>query len=79
MRLRQFIVQSLQFLIDQIPAGKVEMISVLHANAPDIDEFLKLLEPIVPDAEVVVGIIGPVVGVHTGPRVMGIAWIDRPE
>lgn len=71
--------KALQFLIDQIPAGKVEMISVLHANAPDIDEFLKMLEPVVPDAEVVVGRIGPVVGVHTGPRLMGIAWIDRPE
>jgi DegV family protein with EDD domain len=71
--------KALQFLIDQIPAGKVEMISVLHANAPDIDEFLKMLEPVVPDAEVVVGKIGPVVGVHTGPRLMGIAWIDRPE
>jgi DegV family protein with EDD domain len=71
--------KALKFLIDQIPAGKVEMISVLHANAPDIDEFVAMLEPIVPDAEVVVGIIGPVVGVHTGPRVVGIAWIDRPE
>jgi DegV family protein with EDD domain len=71
--------KALRFLIDQIPAGKVEMISVLHANAPDIDEFLKMLEPVVPDAEVVVGKIGPVVGVHTGPRLMGIAWIDRPE
>lgn len=71
--------KALQFLIDQIPAGKVEMISVLHANAPDIDDFLKMLEPVVPDAEVVVGVIGPVVGVHTGPRIMGIAWIDRAE
>ena len=71
--------KALQFLIDQIPAGKVEMISVLHANAPDIDDFLKMLEPVVPDAEVVVGKIGPVVGVHTGPRLMGIAWIDRAE
>jgi DegV family protein with EDD domain len=71
--------KALRFLIDQIPPGKVEMISVLHANAPDIDEFLKMLEPVVPDAEVVVGKIGPVVGVHTGPRLVGIAWIDKPE
>ena len=32
-----------------------------------------------PDAEGTVGTIGPVIGVHTGPRVMGIAWIDRQE
>ena len=61
--------KALRFLVDQIPDGKVEMISVLHAMAPDIDEFLALLEPRSPDAEVVVGTIGPVVGVHTGPRV----------
>jgi fatty acid-binding protein DegV len=38
-----------------------------------------MLEPPVPDAVVRVGAIGPVIGVHTGPRVMGIAWIDRQE
>ncbi len=71
--------KALRFLVDQIPAGKVEIISVLHADAPDIDEFLAMLEPAVPGAEVIVGSIGPVIGVHTGPRVMGIAWIDRQE
>jgi DegV family protein with EDD domain len=71
--------KALRFLIDQIPVGKVEIISVLHANAPDLDEFLAMLEPAVPDAEVTVGTIGPVIGVHTGPRVIGIAWIDRQE
>jgi DegV family protein with EDD domain len=71
--------KALRFLVDQVPAGKVEMISVLHAAAPDLDEFLAMLEPVVPDAEVTVGSIGPVIGVHTGPRVVGIAWIDRQE
>jgi len=71
--------KALRFLVDQVPAGKVETIGVLHANAPDLDEFLALLEPAVPDAEVTVGTIGPVIGVHTGPRVMGIAWIERQE
>jgi len=69
--------KALRFLVDQVPVGNVEMISVLHANAPDVDEFLAMLEPKVPDAEVTVGTIGPVIGVHTGPRVMGIAWIDK--
>jgi DegV family protein with EDD domain len=69
--------KALRFLVDQVPVGNVELISVLHANAPDVDEFLAMLEPKVPDAEVTVGTIGPVIGVHTGPRVMGIAWIDK--
>jgi len=72
--------KALRFLVDQVPAGgKIESLSVLHANAPDLDEFLRMLQPLVPDAEVTVGTIGPVIGVHTGPRVMGIAWIDREE
>jgi fatty acid kinase fatty acid binding subunit len=69
--------KALQFIVDRIPHGKVEMISVLHAGAPDLDAFLSLVQPMVPDAEVVVGMIGPVVGVHTGPRVIGVAWIER--
>ena len=69
--------KALRFIADRIPAGKAESIAVLHANAPDIDEFLSDLQPLVGDAEVVVGIVGPVVGVHTGPRVIGIAWIER--
>jgi fatty acid-binding protein DegV len=72
--------KALRFLVDQVPTGgKIESLSVLHANAPDLDEFLKMLQPLVPDTEVTVGTIGPVIGVHTGPRVMGIAWIDREE
>jgi DegV family protein with EDD domain len=71
--------KALRFLADRIPAGGVEVISVLHGMAPDLDEFLALIEPKIPDAEVVVGTIGPVIGVHTGPRVMGIAYIERTD
>jgi len=71
--------KALKYLIVQIPDGKVEQISVLHAMAPDLDEFMTSLEPKIPDAEVVVGTIGPVVGVHTGPRVIGVAFVQRPD
>ncbi len=71
--------KALRYLVDQIPDGKVEAISVLHAMAPDLDEFLAMMEPKVPDAEVVVGTIGPVIGVHTGPRVIGIAFVERSD
>jgi DegV family protein with EDD domain len=70
--------KALRFIIDRIPEGQVESISVLHALAPEVDEFVGMLAPKVPDAEVVVGTIGPVVGVHTGPRLIGVAWIQRP-
>ena len=35
------------------------------------------LQPKVPGAEIVVGKIGPVVGVHVGPGAMGVTWIER--
>jgi len=70
--------KALQFILDRIPEGRVEAISVLHAMAPDVDEFVERLKPKVPGAEVVVGAIGPVIGVHTGPRVLGVAYIARP-
>ena len=45
--------KALRFLVDQLPDGKVEIDQrVCTRNAPDLDEFLAMLEPIVPDAEV---------------------------
>jgi DegV family protein with EDD domain len=68
--------KALRFIVDRVPERRVERLAVLHAGAPDLDEFLEMLQPRVPDAEIVVGHIGPVIGVHTGPRVLGIAWIE---
>jgi fatty acid-binding protein DegV len=36
-----------------------------------------MVQPKVPDAEFVVGRIGPVVGVHVGPGALGLTWIER--
>lgn len=71
--------KAMQMMIDRVPAGRVEAVSVLHAEAPDVDEFLAMLAPAAEGAEMVVGTIGPVVGVHTGPRVIGVAWIERRD
>jgi DegV family protein with EDD domain len=70
--------KALRFIADRIPTGRLERISVLHAGAPDLDEFVEMVAPAAGGAEVVVGHIGPVVGVHTGPRVVGVAWIEQP-
>src|SRR5262249_43282497 len=69
--------KALRFIVDRIPAGKVESISVLQGRAGDLEQFREMLEPLVPDAEGVVGTIGPVVGGHPGPAVIGVAWIER--
>ena len=40
--------KALRFIIDRVPEHGVEQIAVLHAGAPDVDEFLALLRPRVP-------------------------------
>jgi DegV family protein with EDD domain len=69
--------KALRFIIDRIPEGNVESICVMHSGATDLDEFLDLVRPKVPGAEIVGGHIGPVVGVHVGPRAVGLTWIER--
>lgn len=53
---------------------KVENLSVMHGEAPDIDEFLDLLAERYPRDQIEVGIIGPVIGTHGGPRVIGVGF-----
>ena len=69
--------KALQFILDRIPEGNVESICVLHSAAADLDQFIQLVQPKVPDAEMIVGRIGPVVGVHVGPGALGLTWIER--
>ena len=56
------------------PKGKIEHLAVLHGNAPDLDELLDLLEPIFPRDEIITGVVGPVIGTHAGPRVIGVTF-----
>ena len=69
--------KAMQFTVDKIPEGNVESICVMHSGAADIDEYVEMVRPKVSGAEIVVGRIGPVVGVHVGPRAIGLAWIER--
>jgi DegV family protein with EDD domain len=68
--------KALRHVVDQVKERPVESLFVMHANAPDVDAFVAMFEPIVENAEIVVGEIGPVVGVHTGPGVIGVTWFE---
>ena len=54
--------------------GAVENVSVMHGDAPDVDEFLALLDAVFPRSQIVVGQIGAVIGTHGGPRLMGLTF-----
>jgi DegV family protein with EDD domain len=66
--------KALRHLVEKLQPGRFENVCVLHGDAPDVDEFLDLLAPVVPRDEIVVGQIGPVIGTHAGPRVIGITY-----
>ena len=68
--------KALEVLRDKVAgAGAIEHVSVHHGFAPDLEDMLTLLDPVVPRADIRVGVIGPVIGTHGGPRVMGVTWV----
>jgi DegV family protein with EDD domain len=67
--------KALQWLADKVLAEPtVERLNVVHGQAPDIDQFLELLAPRFGQGDYTVGIIGPVIGAHAGPRVVGVTY-----
>ena len=66
--------KALRLLVDRVKEGPFENLSVLHGNAPDVDELLDLLEPLAARDQIVVGQIGPVIGTNAGPRVIGVTF-----
>jgi DegV family protein with EDD domain len=69
--------KALEALRDKVVEhGAVEHLHLNHGFAPDVDAMIDLLAEHYPRDQVQVGHIGPVIGAHGGPRVMGITWLD---
>lgn len=67
--------KALKGLADKVAAaGTVENLAVMHGAAPDLEEFLDLLAAVHPRDQIHVGDIGATIGVHGGPRVMGVTF-----
>jgi DegV family protein with EDD domain len=67
--------KALRWLADKLLAEPaVEHLCVVHGHAPDIEEFLELLAPRYARDELTLGIIGPIIGAHGGPRVLGVTY-----
>ncbi len=70
--------KSLQWLYDRMRAdGPIEHVAVYHGDAPDIDDFLALIEADFPRDTLRIGKIGAVIGTHGGPEIMGVTWIAK--
>jgi DegV family protein with EDD domain len=71
--------KSLQWLRSKVEeAGSIERLAVMHAAAPDIGDFLDLVDDLYPRDTINVGLIGAVIGTHGGPGTIGVCWLD-PE
>jgi DegV family protein with EDD domain len=70
--------KALKFLVDKVAdyKGQIDSVAVLHADCPDVDQFVEMLRPHF-DGEIVVGDIGPVVGTHAGRGTIGVGFITR--
>src|SRR5947209_3017253 len=70
--------KALRYLVDQVAAEPaIEHLAVMHGAAPDLGDLLDLLAPHFPRDQIIVGDIGPVVGAHTGPRTIGVAYLVK--
>jgi DegV family protein with EDD domain len=68
--------KSLRYLADKVrAAGPLERLAVFSADAPDLDEFQRLLDGVDASEKMLTGDVGPVIGTHAGPGAIGVAWI----
>lgn len=68
--------KSLAWLRDKVAehADEIENLSVMHAQADDIDDLTSMLGELVDPSSIRVGVIGPVVASHGGPGVIGLCF-----
>jgi DegV family protein with EDD domain len=71
--------RALRYLVAKLrEAGPVDRVAACGADAPDMDQFLSLLEAVPSAQKMLVGEIGPVIGTHAGAGTVGVAWLSRP-
>jgi DegV family protein with EDD domain len=70
--------KALAYLIDKVKAEPVvENLAVMHADCPDVGEFVERLRPYY-EGEIIVGQIGPVIGTHGGRGTIGVVYQAQP-
>jgi DegV family protein with EDD domain len=68
--------RSLRYLADKVRSGPpIRRLAVANGAAPDLDEFLRLLDGVKTEYPLVVTDLGPVVGTHAGPGTIGVCLL----
>jgi DegV family protein with EDD domain len=67
--------KALAYLAEKVTSqDHIEQLAVLHGSAPDVEEFLDMITAKFPRDDIIVGEVGAVIGAHSGPRVIGVAF-----
>jgi len=57
--------------------GEISELSIIHGDAPDVEEFATLISDIIPIDQIRINQLGAVIGTHGGPRVLGVTYLVR--
>jgi DegV family protein with EDD domain len=66
--------KALHLLAEKAKAQPIDSLAVLHGQAPDVDDLLDMLAETFPRDDIVTGLVGPVIGTHAGPGVIGVSF-----
>ena len=55
--------------------SEISDLSIIHGDAPDVEEFATLISDIVPREQIRINQLGAVIGTHGGPRVLGVTYL----
>jgi DegV family protein with EDD domain len=70
--------RALRYLVDKVvdasKRGQLDQVAVMHGDAPDVEQFVDQVSAVVPRDRIIIGWVGPVIGAHSGPGVMAVAW-----
>ena len=55
--------------------GEISELSIIHGDAPDVEEFATIISDIVPRDQIRINQLGAVIGTHGGPRVLGVTYL----
>jgi DegV family protein with EDD domain len=56
--------------------GSPKNVVVGHSFAPDLEDLIKRIEPVVKRSDLTIALIGSVVGTHAGPRLLAVSYTD---
>ena len=55
--------------------SEISELSIIHGDAPDVEEFATLISDIVPREQIRINQLGAVIATHGGPRVLGVTYL----